>query len=155
MIAIASDRLGYPLKCVLAEHLKSRGLECQDFGSWDATTPVNYPVYGFRAAQAVKNGDCDRAILVCGTGLGMQLVANKVRGIRAVSANNEFLARMSREHNDANVLTLGAYIVGDELAKAIVDAWLDARYDPWHQVRVDMLTEVEQTGDLQASRQTP
>lgn len=155
MIAIASDRLGYPLKRVLAEHLTSRGLEYKDFGSWDSTTPVNYPIYGFRAARAVQSGACSQAILVCGTGLGMQLVANKVHGIRAVSANNEFLARMSREHNDANVLTLGAYIVGEELAKAIVDAWLDTQYDPWHQVRVDMLTEVEQTGELLASQQVP
>lgn len=155
MIAVASDRLGYPLKCTIMEHLKERGLEFVDFGSWDAETPVNYPIYGFRAAEAVRTGACERAILVCGTGLGMQLVANKVHGIRAVSANNEFLARMSREHNDANVLTLGTYIVGDELAKAIVDVWLSTGYDPWHQVRVDMLTEVEQTGSLQAEREVP
>lgn len=109
------------------KHLEQRGLAYQDYGC-DSEEPVDYPVYGKRAAQAVASGECDRGILICGTGIGISITANKVKGIRAALCHDCFSAAATREHNDANMLAMGARVVGPGLALKIVDTFLDTPF---------------------------
>ena len=106
MIALASDHAGYALKKELEEYLVSKGYETKDFGTYSEES-CDYAVYGYRACRAVTDGECDRALLICGTGIGMSLAANKVKGIRCVVCSEPFSAKLSRNHNDSNVLSLG------------------------------------------------
>ena len=122
-IAIACDHGGYPLKLAVLRHLEKQGFEYEDFGC-DSTDSVDYPDYGVPACEAVVSGRCERAILICGTGVGMSMCANKVRGIRAACCSDTFSARMTRLHNDANVLCFGARVVGEGLALDMVDLFL-------------------------------
>jgi ribose 5-phosphate isomerase B len=122
-IGIGADHAGYALKSALVELVKAAGHDVIDFGT-DAATSVDYADYAHPAARAVATGDVQRAILVCGTGVGMAIAANRHAGVRAVNCSDLLTAKMSRAHNDANVLTLGARIVGIGLAEAIVTAWL-------------------------------
>ncbi len=122
-IAIASDHAGFPLKEVVSEHLQAAGHEIIDFGT-NSTASVDYPDYARPAAQAVANRQADRGVVICGTGLGVCMTANKVSGIRGARCTDEYSARMSRRHNDANVLCLGQRVTGVGLALSIVDAWL-------------------------------
>ena len=140
MIALGSDQAGYELKQVIMRHLEERGLEYKDDGSYNAA-PVDYPVYGKKVAHAVADGECEKGILICGTGIGISIAANKVKGIRAALCSDCFSAEATRLHNDANILAFGARVVGPGLAEKIVDAFLDTEFSgaERHQRRVDMI----------------
>lgn len=142
-IAIACDHSALELKEEIKKVLVARGVECEDFGT-HTTESCHYPIYGARAAMAVANGKCDLGIVICGTGIGMSMVANKIRGIRCALCSDTYSAKMTRIHNNSNVLALGARVIGVELAKEIVNAWLDAEFEGGrHQVRIDMMTALE------------
>lgn len=126
-IAIGSDHAGFFLKENLKEYLKEIGVEYKDFGTHDQTA-IDYPDIGFKVANAVAEGSYDRGILICGTGIGMSIVANKVKGIRASLCENLFSAYYSRQHNDANILTMGAWKVGSRMAKEITKVWLETSF---------------------------
>ncbi|MBR4581591.1 MAG: ribose 5-phosphate isomerase B [Lachnospiraceae bacterium] len=126
-IAIAGDHGGFDLKEKVKEHLMSRGFEVRDFGCFDKTS-CDYPDFGKPAAQAVSNGECDFGVLICTTGIGMSMVANKVKGVRAALCGDLLSASLTRLHNNANVLVMGAGIVGDELAIRITDTFFDTEF---------------------------
>ena len=143
MIAIACDHSALELKKEIEDLLTARGLEFKDFGTY-TTDSCHYPVFGARAARAVASGECDRGIVICGTGIGISLAANKVKGIRCALCSDPYSAKMTRAHNDANMLALGARVIGVELAKMIVEAFLDTPFEGGrHKTRVDMLTAIE------------
>ncbi|MDW8066660.1 MAG: ribose 5-phosphate isomerase B [Aquificaceae bacterium] len=142
-IAIGSDHAGYPLKEKIKEFLLSKGYKVIDFGtqSMDST---DYPLFARDVCLAVQRNEAQRGILVCGTGIGMCITANKFRGIRAALCMNEYMARTSRKHNDANVLCLGNRIMGDDLALAVVEAWLSTDFEGGrHERRVKLIREIE------------
>ncbi len=143
MIAIASDHGGYALKEILKEHLAGRGIPVEDLGCGGES--VDYPVYAEKLCRAVAAGQYERGILVCGTGIGMSIAANKIHGIRAALCGDCFSAEMSRQHNDANVLCLGGRVLGTELAKKIVDTYLDTGFSgaEHHARRIAMIKELE------------
>ncbi len=141
-IAIGCDHVGYELKPVIVEHLKTRGIEVVDYGTNDIER-TDYPVYGRSVAEAVAEKNVDGGILICGTGVGISIVANKIKGIRAVVCSEPYSAKLSKEHNDTNILALGARVIGSEMAKMIVDAWLDAEFEGGrHKARVSMIESV-------------
>lgn len=143
MIAIACDHSAVELKNEIKALLSARGLAYTDFGT-DSTDSCHYPIYGARAALAVANGECERGILICGTGIGMSIVANKVKGIRCSLCGDEYSAQMTRAHNDSNMLAMGARVINTELAKKITEAWLDTPFEGGrHQTRLDMITAIE------------
>ncbi len=145
MIAVASDHAGLPLKREIIALLEERGLEYKDFGTFTPES-CDYPDFGELAARAVASGECDRGLLFCGTGIGISLAANKVHGIRCAVCSEPFTARMSRLHNDANMLALGARVLGVDLAKLIVNTWLDTEFEGGrHQRRVDKIMAIEST----------
>ena len=127
MIALGSDHGGYDLKIQIMDHLKERGLEVKDFGCFDKSS-CDYPDFGRAAAEAVADGTCDRGIVVCTTGIGISIVANKVKGVRCALCTDPYLAKMTRLHNDANMLALGGGIIGRNLAMEIVDTFLDTEF---------------------------
>ena len=127
MIAIGSDHGGYALKKALMAHLDKRGLEYKDFGTYSEAS-CDYPVFAKAVAHAVASGECECGILVCGTGIGVSITANKVPGIRAALCGDCFSAEVTREHNDANVLCMGARVVGEGLALKIADIFLDTLF---------------------------
>ena len=136
------------LKNIISEHLKERGCEVVNFGT-DTSESFDYPIAGYKVGKAVANGDVDLGILICGTGVGISLAANKVEGVRAVVCSEPFSAKLSRMHNNTNVLAFGARVVGSELAKMIVDEWLDAEFEGGrHERRVNLLNEIDQTRGL-------
>lgn len=142
-IALASDHAGYELKAGIAEYLRSRDVAFADLGCGPGET-VDYVEYGAKAARAVVAGDCDRAILICGTGLGMGIVANKFKGLRATPCSVEYAAEVSRSHNDSNVLTLGGRTHTLELAVRIVRTWLETPFEGGrHGRRVQMIRDLE------------
>ena len=126
-IAIGCDEAAYELKEILREHLARPGAEVQDYGTFDAA-PVPYPDIAFAVAEAVASGRHDRAVLLCGTGIGMAISANKVPGVRAAQAHDTYSAARARMSNDAQIVTLGARVVGSEVAKSIVDAFLASEF---------------------------
>jgi RpiB/LacA/LacB family sugar-phosphate isomerase len=143
-IAIASDHGGYKQKLHLVAYLEAQGYEIIDFGTGSAE-PVDYPDYGFPAAQAVSKGDADRAILFCTTGIGMSILANKVRGVRAALCLNEDMALMSRRHNDANVLVLPGKYLSEEEATEISELWLKEDFEAGrHSRRVSKIASFEE-----------
>ena len=127
MIALGSDHGGYDLKCQVMEHLKERGIAYKDFGCFDKQS-CDYPEFGKAAAAAVASGECDRGIVVCTTGIGISIAANKVPGIRCAFCTDPYLAKMTRLHNDANMLALGGGVTGRNLALEIVDTFLDTKF---------------------------
>ena len=127
MIAIGSDHGGYALKQVLMVHLDKRGLAYKDFGTYSEAS-CDYPVYAKAVAHAVADGECERGILICGTGIGVSITANKVPGIRAALCGDCFSAEATRQHNDANILCMGARVVGEGLALKIADTFLDTPF---------------------------
>ncbi|OPZ92715.1 MAG: Ribose-5-phosphate isomerase B [Firmicutes bacterium ADurb.Bin419] len=142
-IAIGNDHAGYNLKGEIVKFLEKNNYEVVDFGTCDSQS-VDYPDYGLSVAEAVKNGECEKGIIICGTGIGISISANKVPGIRAALCTNSFMARMSREHNNANILALGERIVGLDLALDIVDTWLKADFlGDRHQKRVCKIEAIE------------
>ena len=142
MIAIGSDHGGFELKEKLMEHLSERGLEYKDFGTYSSAS-CDYPVYAKAVANAVASGECDRGILICGTGIGVSMTANKVHGIRAALCGDCFSAEATRQHNDANVLCMGARVVGEGLALKIADTFLDTPFsnDERHIRRISMIED--------------
>lgn len=142
-LAIGADFVGYPLKEGLKSFLISRGFEVLDYGT-DSTAPCDYPVFARRVAEAVAKGECIRGIVICGTGIGMSIAANKVRGIRCALCHDIFTARLARRHNNANVLALGANVVGLPHAEQIVMSWLEEEYEGGrHDLRLQMITQME------------
>jgi len=139
-IALASDHGGFKLKGKIKEHLMTRAdLEIQDLGTHSEES-VDYPVYGKTCARLVASGEADLGIVICGTGIGISIAANKVEGIRCALATNTFMAEMSRKHNDANMLALGGRVLSDDEAIDIVDVWLTADFEGGrHKRRVDLL----------------
>lgn len=128
MIAIGCDHGGYELKQKILAHLRQRGLEYRDFGC-DSTASVDYPVYGKAVAHAVASGECEKGIVICSTGIGISIAANKVAGIRCAHCTDPLSAEMTRRHNDANVLALGAGITGPNLAKRMVEVFLNTDFE--------------------------
>ena len=142
-IALGADHAGFPLKEELKSFLAEQGHEVQDVGT-DSTEPVDYPPFCAAAARAVASGGADRAIVLGGSGQGEQIAANKVHGIRAALCHDLFLARLSREHNDANVLALGARVVAPAYAREIVRVWLETAFEGGrHMPRLEQITDIE------------
>jgi ribose 5-phosphate isomerase B len=142
-VVAGSDHAGLALKMVLIEHLTAQGHQVTDLGTHEATS-CDYPERAAPVAHAVAGGEADWGLLVCGTGIGMSMAANKVAGIRAAVLSDTFSARMTRLHNDANVLCLGDRVVGPGLAKDILDAWLGATFEGGrHQRRIDKIHALE------------
>ena len=138
-IAIGSDHGGYEYKEQIVGHLKKKGYECVDVGTY-STDSCDYPVIARAVTTKITTGEADRGILVCGTGIGMSIVANKVKCIRAALCGDTFSARASRAHNNSNVLCLGERVIGINLAMDIVDIWLESKFEGGrHQRRVDMM----------------
>ncbi|OXT05733.1 ribose-5-phosphate isomerase [Thermohydrogenium kirishiense] len=143
MIALGSDHAGYELKIEIAKYLKEKGIEYIDFGTY-GTERVDYPIFALKVANEVASGKCEKGILFCGTGVGISIAANKVKGIRAVVCSEPYSAALSRAHNNTNILALGSRVVGLELAKMIVDQWLNTPYEGGrHQKRIDQISKIE------------
>lgn len=129
-------------------YLDELGLAYHDYGTYD-TNRCNYPEYALAAANAVASGECERGLLFCGTGVGISIAANKVRGIRCVCCSEPYSALLSRQHNDTNMLAMGSRVVGADLARMIVKNWLDGVYEGGrHAVRVEQIRQIEQTGRI-------
>lgn len=144
MLAIGSDHAGFELKAEIVKYLTEKNIPFKDFGTCDAVTSVDYPDFGLAVAEAVAGGEFDKGIVICGTGIGISITANKVPGIRAALCTDTYMARMSREHNDANILALGDRVVGKGLAVDIVDTWLKASFAGGrHATRVDKIMAAE------------
>lgn len=144
MIAIASDHAGYSLKKEIIDYLKQKKFNIKDYGTNDGTNSVDYPDYGFIAAQSVISGECERGIVICGTGLGISMSANKVPGIRAALCTDSYMAKMSRQHNDSNILALGGRTTGPGLAVDIVETWLNTEFlGGRHKDRVAKIADIE------------
>jgi len=139
-IAIGCDHGGYDLKNLIVESLQAGGLETVDLGTYSEQS-VDYPDFSNKVCECVRSGQCDRGILICGTGIGMSIAANRYRDIRAALCHEAFTARMSREHNNANVLCLGARVIGTEIALDIVKVWIHTEFSGGrHQRRLDLLS---------------
>ena len=142
-IAIGNDHVAVELKNIISQHLTAKGHEVDNLGT-DAAERCDYPIYGEKVAREVASGRAHLGILICGTGVGISLAANKVKGIRAVVCSEPYTAKLSREHNNTNILAFGARVVGQDLAKMIVDAWLEASFEGGrHQRRLDMIAAIE------------
>ena len=150
-IALASDHAGFDLKSGIGEYLSQLGIEFKDFGCFSKES-VNYVEYAIKAMDGMTSGECDRAILCCGSGLGMAIVANKYPGVRAASCCDEYRAEMSRSHNDANCLTLGGRILPLDEALHIVKIWLETEFEGGrHQERLEKIRALEQNKFLPES----
>ncbi len=142
-IAIGNDHSAVELKNHIAQFVEKMGHTVVNFGT-DSSDSCDYPVYGEKVANAVAGGECDLGILICGTGIGISLAANKVKGIRAAVCSEPYSARLTRQHNNANIIAFGARVVGPAMAEMIVSEFLNAEYEGGrHQRRVDMITEIE------------
>ena len=144
MIALGCDHGGYELKQEIIKYLEEKGIPYQDFGC-DSTKSVDYPVYARKVGRAIQNGVCDKGILICGTGIGISIAANKMKGIRAALCTDCFSAEATRLHNDANILALGGRVVGPGLAVKIVDTFLNTEFshEERHQRRIDLIESEE------------
>lgn len=152
-IAIGSDHAGFELRKAIIQHLQSKGLEVMDFGTHSPES-THYPIYAQIVGRTVASGEADFGILVCGTGVGIGISANKVPGIRAATVSDTYSARMARAHNNANVLALGARVVGVGLATDIVDTWLAQDFEGGrHQIRVDLISQIEAGEDITGQAQ--
>ncbi|MDY5730869.1 MAG: ribose 5-phosphate isomerase B [Eubacteriales bacterium] len=145
MLALASDHAGYPLKEEIKKYLNEQGIAYEDFGTHSLDS-VDYPVYAQKCAEAVASKQYEKGLLFCGTGIGISIAANKVRGIRCCVCTEPFSAKMSREHNDANMLALGARVVGVDLAKEIIHIWLTTPYSQGerHSKRICQIHQIEE-----------
>lgn len=144
-IGLGCDHRGYNLKKEIISYLESKGIECVDYGTNNATDSVDYPVYGEIVANSVINKEVDYGILCCGTGIGISLAANKVPGIRCAVVSDVFSAKMSKAHNDANMLSLGERVLGKGLALEIVEAWINTDFEgDRHARRVNMIKSIEE-----------
>lgn len=142
-IAIGNDHTAVELKRHIAAYVEQKGHTVVNFGT-DSTESCDYPVYGEKVGRAVASGECDRGILICGTGVGISLAANKVKGVRAVVCSDAYTARFSRKHNNTNILAFGARVIGPATAELLVDEFLDTEYEGGrHQRRIDMISAIE------------
>ncbi len=143
-LVIGCDHAGFAIKNAIKEHVLARGFEVVDVGT-NSTESCHYPVFAHAAAEKILSGECELGILICGTGIGMSIAANKHKGIRAACCSDTFSARLTREHNDANMLCFGERVVGVGLATDLVDAFLDAKYANGgnHLTRVAMISDLE------------
>lgn len=142
-VAIASDHGGWQLKQHIVEYLREAGVACTDLGTYSEEA-VDYPDFALLVAEGVRRGDYDRGILCCGTGIGVCIAANKVPGIRAALCHDTYSARMSREHNDANILTMGQRVIGPGVAREIVKVWLATEFTGGrHACRIDKIRQIE------------
>lgn len=152
-LAIGNDHVAVEMKKEIKAHLEQKGIEVVDVGT-DSTERFNYPVSGYKVARLVADGKVDGGVLICGTGVGISLAANKVKGIRACVCSEPYTAKLSKQHNNSNIIAFGARVIGIETAKMIVDEWVGAQFEGGrHATRVDMLTEIEQTQDLTAAHE--
>ncbi|MBQ4512267.1 MAG: ribose 5-phosphate isomerase B [Anaerolineaceae bacterium] len=150
-LAIGNDHVAIEMKNEIKEYLEGKGIEIVDMGT---NTPgsFHYPISGYKVAKLVASGEVDGGILICGTGVGISLAANKVKGIRACVCSEPYTARLSKQHNNTNIIAFGARVIGIELAKMIVDEWINAEFQGGrHATRVDMIMEIEDTQHLQAA----
>ncbi|MBM6948778.1 ribose 5-phosphate isomerase B [Mordavella massiliensis] len=142
-IGIGNDHSAVEMKQEVMKFLQDLGYEVVNYGT-DSTESCDYPVYGEKVGRAVAAGDVDLGILICGTGVGISLAANKVKGVRAVVCSEPYSARLSRQHNNTNILAFGARVIGIELAKMIIEEWLNAEFEGGrHQRRVDMIMAIQ------------
>ncbi len=152
-IAIGNDHVAIEMKKEIRAYLESKGIEMLDVGT-DSPERFNYPISGYKVARLVADGRADCGVLICGTGVGISLAANKVHGIRACVCSDPYTAKLSKQHNNTNIIAFGARVIGIETAKMIVDEWLNATYEGGrHQVRVDMIHEIEETQHLRAAEE--
>ncbi len=139
MIALASDHAGFELKEAIKKHLIENDYDIQDYGT-DSTSSVDYPIFGKKAAEAVASGQCNRGIVCCGSGIGISIAANKVKGVRCALVHDEFGAEMCKKHNNANMIAFGAKVVDAETASKLVDLWMKTDFEGGrHQRRIDMI----------------
>lgn len=142
-VAVGCDHGGFVLKDAVISTLEELGAQVVDMGTY-STESVDYPVYGKKVADAVANGECDLGVVMCGTGIGISIAANKVKGIRAAVVTDEFMAEMTRRHNNANIIALGGRVITPKKAKSLVKAWYTAEFEGGrHQKRIDMITQIE------------
>ena len=142
-LCIANDHAGYELKVKLIDYIKDKGFEIDDLGCFSPES-VDYTEFAYKAAKSVSDGEYDYGIIICGTGLGVSIAANKVKGIRAAVCTDSFMAKMCREHNDANIMCMGARVIGLGVAKTCVDAFLETEFDGGrHKQRVDNIMKIE------------
>ena len=148
-LVIGNDHAGVDYKWEIKEYLESKGFEVVNVGS-DSKESCNYPEFGYKAARMVADGEVDGGILICGTGVGISLAANKVKGIRCGVCSEPFTARLSKQHNNTNMIAFGARVVGPDMAKMIVDEWVGAEFQGGgrHTKRVGMVMEIQDTQDL-------
>ena len=152
-IAIGNDHVAVDMKKEIQAYLESKGIEVINVGT-DSTERFNYPVSGYKVAKMVANKEVDCGVLICGTGVGISLAANKVKGIRACVCSDPYTAKLSKQHNNTNIIAFGARVIGIETAKMIVDEWLGAEYEGGrHQTRIDMIAEIEETQHLKAAEE--
>jgi ribose 5-phosphate isomerase B len=144
MLALGCDHGGYQLKEFLKKHLEKKGIEVKDFGTYSEDS-VDYPVYAEKVCRAIQSGECEKGILICGTGIGMSICANKFKGIRAACCGDHFSAEFTRKHNDSNVLCMGARTIGAGVALQLADIFISTEFEGGrHQKRVDMITAFEE-----------
>jgi ribose 5-phosphate isomerase B len=142
-LAIGSDHVGFELKAHLIQYLTQKGHTVIDYGP-ESDAKTDYPIYGRRVADSIVKGECQQGILICGTGVGISIAANKVKGIRAVVCSEPYSAKLSKMHNNANIVAFGARVIGPAMAEMIVDEFLAAKYEGGrHDKRVQMLTDIE------------
>ncbi len=147
-VALACDHSALDMKEMVKGLLDELGFTYEDFGTY-TTDSCDYPVFAARAAKAVASGACDRGIVICGTGIGVSIAANKVKGVRCALCSEPYSAKLTRLHNDSNVLAMGARVIGPELARMIAETWLTTPFEGGrHQRRVDLLTALEEGTDL-------
>ncbi|SHH53374.1 ribose 5-phosphate isomerase B [Anaerosphaera aminiphila DSM 21120] len=143
-LGFGSDHAGYELKEILLKYLEEKGFECVDYGT-HSLDRVDYPDYGKIVGEKVAAGEVDRGVLICGTGIGISLAANKVRGVRAAVCSEPYSARMTVRHNNANIIAMGSRVVGEDLAKMIVDTFLEEKFEGGrHGMRVDKISAIEE-----------
>ena len=147
-IAIGNDHVAVALKKCIMAFLEEKGIEVINVGT-DSEERFNYPISGYKVGKMVASGEEDDGILICGTGVGISLAANKIKGIRACVCSEPYTAKLSKMHNNSNILAFGARVVGEDLAKMIVEEWLSAEYEGGrHQTRVDMIAAIEEGKDI-------
>ena len=144
VIGIGNDHAAVDLKNEIKAYLEEKGYKVVNYGT-DSSESCDYPIYGAKVGHAVASGEVDAGVLICGTGVGISLAANKVNGIRACVCSEPYSAKLSKQHNNSNIIAFGARVIGVETAKMIVDEWLNAEYEGGrHQVRIDMIKEIEE-----------
>ena len=149
-LAIGNDHAAVEMKQEIQKYLEEKGHEVINIGT-DSAERFDYPISGYKVAKLVSSGEVDGGVLICGTGVGISLAANKVKGIRACVCSEPYTAKLSKQHNNSNIIAFGARVIGVETAKMIVDEWLSAEYEGGrHQARIDMITEIEETQKLAA-----